>query len=409
MHIHVKKILNYLIMSILLYVQFLPIRAYKETRAVTVFIHGTLLPVFAFLNPNQTYTQTIHSTDWYTRCLKKIRVDPVLFEDSIVLQEGLHKIPTDILEQYKKQTLSAGQSKIGAYQAIGAYHEIYQHVYNNALKADYYTFGFLGLLSDTHRRETAHELYKSLVQLKTTYNEQAIEPVFTLIGYSHGGNVILYLPLAEARLCQKLQIETCVLLGTPLYQETAPYVEHVLFKNVYNIYSLGDGIQEKDTLSTPQGKSGRTLFRFTNTREINKLTSKYIYDIQLVVGKNTQVFGHFCLWSFNKYRSNFNWPHPHVQTIFNMLNPLPIAVVIPAITSLISAHNYKNHELTVSIELHNNQCVIKLPDYADMVSIHKPLQQAQDYALRSWKPYARSSESLLYTSTFWAVLKALIA
>lgn len=216
-------------------------------KPVTIFIHGTLLPVFYILNFYKTYNNKTNSEDWYTKCLKKLRVNPILQEDSLILSEGLIKISPDILNQYNQQILPTNLCKIAAYHAIGAYNNISKFVQQNNIDTDYYTFGFLGLLSDKHRKETALILYKNLNLLKERYNQENYDPEFTLIGYSHGGNIILYLGFVEQIEKKQLTITNTLLFGTPIYQETAIYSKENIFQKIINIYSQGDNIQNHDT------------------------------------------------------------------------------------------------------------------------------------------------------------------
>ncbi|WP_196299706.1 hypothetical protein, partial [Streptococcus pneumoniae] len=74
----------------------------------------------------------------------------------------------------------------------------------------------------------------------------------TLVTYSHGGNVALYLSSVQAEkeqaepLPDPISIDTLVLLACPIQKETDYLVADPMFKKVYNIFSTEDFIQQWD-------------------------------------------------------------------------------------------------------------------------------------------------------------------
>lgn len=106
---------------------------------------------------------------------------------------------------------------------------------------NFYYFGWSGLLSFSQRRQAALQLYHIIKQLP--------QPI-TLIGHSHGGNIILELGrILEERADTQPIIDRVILLATPIQAATSKYAAVPNFKEVYSCYSEGDWIQILD----PQG------------------------------------------------------------------------------------------------------------------------------------------------------------
>ncbi len=113
-----------------------------------------------------------------------------------------------------------------------------------------YTFGWSGTLSHKARQKAGESLYKKLLTLKKRYLQQGIEPVFTLLTHSHGGNVALCLKNGADKFDDdELTIDELVMLACPVQCETADYIHDELFKNIYSIHSHKDLLQVLD----PQG------------------------------------------------------------------------------------------------------------------------------------------------------------
>jgi len=333
---------------------------YKErpTKNITIFIHGTLLTFLALLNPLKTYTQTIKPKDWYYKCLQAMRGDSDILHDSIVLEEGLRKIDPLILYQCSK--LHAGLIKTGlpgkgAYQAIGAYDMIAKLInkkrHQDSNNSSYYTFGFNGILSHAHRKETSLKFYEEINALIADCLKSGFKPVLNLCGYSHGGNLILLLAYAELIHKQKLHIDKVILFGTPIQTETAMYANHPMFEKIYNFFSEGDTIQNSDSFSS--ASSFRTFREICNVHNLEIIPNK-VYDIRLLVAENSTVLGHFSYWFFNKYYDSWTTNHSNsAQLVLNTISPLPTAVFAPLFLDLIDRHtpsNLKNIDINFKAE-----------------------------------------------------------
>jgi hypothetical protein len=387
---------------------------FNQTKHVVIFVHGTILPGLALLNPYKSYMHTLTAQDWYYRCMSAIRKDPLFQEDSLMLNEGLSKIDPTLLTHYLQQKLPSDLSKKGAYQTIGAYHLI-QKTIDPTTPIDYYTFGFSGIFSDLYRKEAAYQLYQELSTLVQTYCAQGYTPSITLCGYSHGGNVLLYLADAENHKKSNLFIDTIVLLGTPIQPETAYHAFHPMFSTIINLYSQGDTIQGSDTYSTPSGRCYQTFSQLFSKDNIPYRFLKRIFDIRLLAHQSSTSFGHFTYWFLNQYNLPFfSTETSEVKAVRDALSPLPLVALTPAIIKLISTHSHTlPSTLDLSITAPDNTCSLTLFDtqtqqpLAHSPDLRSTLRTAQNYARSTWLPYAQATETTRITTGFLTALKTL--
>lgn len=125
---------------------------------------------------------------------------------------------------------------------------------NNQLYSfdQFYVFGWKSeKVYDSVRKQAAQDLVTDLQKLvKEYYKKHGIQPSVRLIGFSHGGNVLLhtaqFLPLMINQ--NKLNVEVW-LFGTPVQQINCDFINSKNFTKVYSIYSQTDWIQRMD----PQG------------------------------------------------------------------------------------------------------------------------------------------------------------
>lgn len=385
----------------------------KPCKKITIFVHGTLLPGLALLSPYKTYTNNLNSDDWYCKCIDRLRNNPLLQEDSIILEKGLNKIESDAILQYVEDKLPESLSKKGAYQAIGAYAMLEKSSkrLDETSNNDYYTFGFSGILSDFHRKEAGQELYKSIVNLVTNYKQQGIKTHINLCGYSHGGNVILYMAEAEKNFEQKLLIDNVILFGTPIQKETAHYALKPIFNKIINIYSQGDSIQNNDTFSTLSGNSYRKFGDILNTQNI-----KTICDVRLLAMNNPQAFGHFEFWFFDNYLTTLE-TIKSTEEIYNKIKPLPLSILTPIFLSLLdSLPSTKNTtDIDMSITIENEHTIIKAIDPKDQivlaqsVELDSYLNNAKNKALTFWLPHIETNISNKLYLSLTAALQTLNA
>ena len=107
------------------------------------------------------------------------------------------------------------------------------------------------------------ELYKAVAEcVVADFKAQGIDVNVRIIGYSHGGNVLLNMALARQRnpFLSPLTVHELVLLGMPVQQETDYLINDPLFEKIIHIYSRGDRIQKLDFFSCHRFFS-RRLFK----------------------------------------------------------------------------------------------------------------------------------------------------
>ncbi|UNE35800.1 hypothetical protein KG892_02140 [Vermiphilus pyriformis] len=121
----------------------------------------------------------------------------------------------------------------------------------------FYTFGWNGLLSHSNRYKAARNLLESLIELRHYHASQGTNAHFHLVGYSHGGNVILNIAQAIDDTGQNLAIDEIILLGTPIHPGNTELALHDCFLKVYNLFSTGDWVQTVDGLSGTTSSSKR--------------------------------------------------------------------------------------------------------------------------------------------------------
>ncbi len=413
-----KKIIILLLLITLVTVSSIALKYYSITKDkhITIFVHGTILPGFALLNPYKSYTQTLQEDDLYIQCLKKIRSNPLIYEDCLMLQKGLYKVPKSLIKKYIQQSLTTNYSKKGAYQIIGAYNLIHTYLDSNNKKdhkytdQDYYTFGFSGLLSNIHRKEASKELHEELLKLIQENEQQGYTVHMSLVCYSHGGNVALYLPLVQQDFEKRINIEELVLYGTPIQEETANYAKDLMFNRILNIYSEGDGIQTRDTFSTTSRQSYQTLSSFIDTSAY-----KHICDARILADKNPHLFGHLHFWCLNKYTTPFFWQKDtKAQAVIDALDPLPLVILTPIFISLVNNAQAQNHDINkvdISLKLEDSKFQAYLSGFekdsswSESSDILPLISKIQDYALKSWHPHACSSEVVRTGVGIWSAIQ----
>lgn len=116
----------------------------------------------------------------------------------------------------------------------------------------FYLFGWPSEhVTHNARLQAAANLMQELQTLVNNYYQEfQVIPQIQLVGFSHGGNVIL-----NTALCEPLMIDTTKVIvnawifGTPVQEVNEHLINSQNFTNVYSIYSKSDWIQRMD----PQG------------------------------------------------------------------------------------------------------------------------------------------------------------
>ncbi len=153
----------------------------------------------------------------------------------------------------------------------------------------FYIFGWESEhVSDAVRNKAAKILVEQMYEVIIDYYlRHDVIPKIRLIGYSHGGNVILdtanHLPLYADM--QDVEIEAW-LFGTPVQVINHDLVNSDCFSAIYSIYSKKDIVQTLD----PQGLRHRKLTK--NHFWSDRTFCPYSRSVQVDFTVNGQAFGH---------------------------------------------------------------------------------------------------------------------
>ncbi len=153
----------------------------------------------------------------------------------------------------------------------------------------FYIFGWESEhVNDANRNKSAKILVEQIYEVVVDYYvRHDVIPKVRLIGYSHGGNVILhtanYLPLYADM--QDVEIEAW-LFGTPVQVVNHDLVNSDCFKAIYSIYSKKDIIQKID----PQGLINRKITK--NHFWSDRTFCEYSRCIQVDFTVNGQAINH---------------------------------------------------------------------------------------------------------------------
>ena len=116
----------------------------------------------------------------------------------------------------------------------------------------FYVFGWPSeKIYDSVRKQAASDLVKALQIIVTNYYAlHGVQPKIRLIGFSHGGNVILHTANFLTPLVQEQLVKTEIwLFATPVQKINHDLINSDNFHKVYSVFSESDWMQRMD----PQG------------------------------------------------------------------------------------------------------------------------------------------------------------
>ena len=333
----------------------------KETH-VTIFVHGiiSISPHLSVSNFFRFMNDRIQNTV-YSEATKLMRDDEFFFKNQAMLGRGLHKID------------SYHDHHIGA--------PLLAHLMNSikpaGSEADYYTFGWSGLMSFSERLKAAEQLQEAILELQQKYDNDGIVPKISVIGYSHGATVALNLGLVTPN--KKLKpLHEVILLGMPVPTECYECLHQIPAKDVYHIYSRADRIQAHDIFSSGSLFNSQCIkkkkkiaipnnlhqieLRITRPRKGSKKISAKVtgnFSNRRILLGNSKCLrcaspGHFEFWFFG-------WPSS-TYTRLSGLYPLPVVTFVPYIIEQIKQydHIYQSHEpLIVDLRVEHHKMVIR--------------------------------------------------
>lgn len=291
----------------------------SAVEGLTVFIHGTTGSSLNFCDPIHCFTQSAsleereqkNHKNRAEKIVESYRNHPAMRYDQMLDTEGLV-----IWDQEKASEQEAATYLIPAYQSLEKLAGI------RAQHETYALFGWSGLLSQKARKDSGFELYKALINYQ---KEQRLngkkDARIRLITHSHGGNVALWLAEAEAIYQEGLTIETLVMLGAPIQEETAQYIASPVFSSIFLGYSTGDSVQRSDCISTQKRKS---FARMQDLVDIESLKTTHPelqrYDILLGMNNNAAQVTHINMWMSGRSLK-----------LAPVFGPLPLVIIIPQI------------------------------------------------------------------------------
>jgi len=160
---------------------------------------------------------------------------------------------------------------------------------------NFYTFGWNSAkITSRQRKKVGNQLYQDLDSLLVNYKKKYRSVKLRLIGFSHGGNVILncmsHLPFS----CKGIETEV-VLIATPIQESNKWYVNTPYVKRVYSLYSDGDWIQRIDMQKLHQDAPSNTPLlsgrKFTDSDQVIQVNFRF----------NGKAIGHIKYRSVMKY------------------------------------------------------------------------------------------------------------
>ncbi len=308
---------------------------------ITIFIHGIVKPPITIQDLIRIKKDRIKNTQ-FAYSVEYLRESPDTFTFQPMQELGLKQIDLDDNSPGNSATAIA---------------RIYELQSNDNAKNYYYTFGWSALLSRSSRQQEGLRLLKSLKKEINRLNLK--NPNIRIIGYSHGGNVALNLARFVPKDNLPFIVNELILVGMPIQKETDFLINHPIFKNVYNIYSMADIAQRADKFSTRYFFSHRKFWPRRDFIVPDKLKQIQIKVVKIYFDtcdkvKQKKVIGpkHSELWQFGwapkAYRKRFP------------ITPLSVSSLIPTILEKINEIENVSNDLSVTINTYEG--IIKIKD-----------------------------------------------
>ena len=317
----------------------------KQEVWLTVFVHGimSIKPHITVSNFMRFLADNVKDSVYY-HTVQLMRDDPFFHQNQAMQGRGLQ--PMDSTKSYP----GAASSFIAQ-----VFDFMYGHIYKNPPKNYYYTYGWSGLLSRNARYYDSLNFYRALEQERAKFRAQGIEPKIRVIGYSHGGKIILNLAEIQKneQVDKKLSIDEAIFLGMPVQCSDTDEINNPLFKKIYNIFSGGDRIQQLDFFSCGQFFSDRR-FRARLKKDlpdklvqveikvIRKKGELCIPPLQAVYDEPPLYDGFHCSRTLRNVSPGhtelwfFGWTPLHYRKTFPLF-PLPIVTFLPYILNIINS------------------------------------------------------------------------
>jgi len=131
---------------------------------------------------------------------------------------------------------------------------VYEHLNklngNNEIENLYYTYGWSGLLSRSERYADAKQCLLDIEKEVVRLRSMGINPTVRVIGYSHGGTIVLKMAMAKRneKLNPQFTINEAILIEHQ-YNLTPIILLMILFLKKYIMFFSGDRVQKLDFFS----------------------------------------------------------------------------------------------------------------------------------------------------------------
>lgn len=312
--------------------------AEKETWIV-VFVHGimSVQPHLNAANFLRFMADDVQKTT-YSKTVELMRQDPIFYQYQAM--QGFGLVPVNTADR------TPGNASCALANVLNRITE--QCYPTKQVDPHYYTFGWSGLLSVRQRYLDSKKLFLALEKEVAAFRERGINPKVKVIGYSHGGNVVLNLgAVAQDFPNSSLSIDEAIFWGMPVQRETDSCINSPIFKKIYHFYSAGDRVQKLDFFSFRRFLSEQKFKRrhslklpskliqiqikiTRNARHTRKNQDQFEHTFDFtdpaVVSGNSHLLrdsspGHAELWAFG-------WSQTHYRSTF-ALAPLPAISLIP--------------------------------------------------------------------------------
>ena len=342
---------------------------------LTIFVHGiiSIKPYTTVTNFVRFLTDNVCDSPYGTT-VAMMREDPFFFQNQTIQEVGLQ--PIDMKEH-----------RIGGAAPLMA--RLYEKT--NALNAVtsttnyYYTYGWSGLLSRLARYKDAQLFINALEDEVAKFRARGFNPKIRLIGYSHGGTLILKLALVKIKeqLSLNFAIDEAFFFGTPIQYDTDYLISDPVFKKVYNIFSRSDRVQKLDFFSSGQFFSDQIIRPHCNfeclpekltqieIRVIRKRSEKckplnpsdectpLVFDgVRCTKNIRNVSPGHTELWFFGWTPLNYRKSFP--------LYPLPIVSFLPFIINSIKPYEkwiIPEKPAVITIDPRRNYMIFSINNY----------------------------------------------
>jgi hypothetical protein len=314
---------------------------------VTIFVHGTigLRSYLSINNLIKLFKDDIISSV-YERGVGYIRDNSFFYKNQPIATPGL--VHLNLKEQDKES---------GAHLFAFIFDQMVSK--NKDDEHYYYTYGWSGLVSNSVRLHAAESLFKMIRKLVKQYQNSNKIVRIRLVGYSHGGNILLNLAQVwkkEYEHNKNLLIEEVIFIGMPVQKETDFLIQSPLFKKIYHFYSRNDHIQKLDCFSMKRFFSHR---RFRNNLRFT--LPPHLTQVEIKIKVPSVPKFSMCRCTKQPYRNCspghmelwfFGWPTAKISYRENFpLYPLPVAVLIPHLITLLK--NNALDETNLIMELYS--------------------------------------------------------